>query len=142
MTDSDLLRRAAERAQGWRFYLASSLLPYARAERLDDARLAERLGCDLASLPALLLCRQPTREAAVFRADVEAIAERFGLNAVRLASILRRADTLVAFGRNAPDQQGGRLLAAARDREDGDQPPAHTSAEVPTPTSPPHEPEP
>src|SRR3954452_24129219 len=114
MTDGDLLRRAAERAGHRRFYLASSLLAYARAERLDDASLADRLGCDLASLPALMLCRRPTEGGAVFRADVEAIAERFGLNALRLARLMRRADALVALGGAAPDQTGG-LLAAARD---------------------------
>src|SRR5215217_3110423 len=96
-TDGELLRRAAERAGQRRFYLAASLLAYARAERLDDAGMADRLGCDLARLPALLLCRRPTGEGAVFRADVEAIAERFGLNPARLARLLRRADSLVGF---------------------------------------------
>lgn len=120
MTDGELLRRAAERAGRRPFYLASSLLAYARAERLDDAGLAARLGCDLASLPALLLCRRPTGEGSVFRADVEAIAERFALNALHLARLLRTADALVSLGGAATDQTGG-LLAAARDR-DADEP--------------------
>lgn len=121
MSDGDLLRRAAERASRHAFYLASSLLAYARAERLDDAGLAQRLGCDPASLPALLLCRKPVGEGAVFRADVEAIAERFGLNAGQLARLLRRADSLAALAAAPADQPGG-LLAAARDREaDGQQ---------------------
>jgi hypothetical protein len=116
MTDRELLRRAAERAGQRRFYLASSLLAYARAERLDDAGLVDRLGCDPARLPALMLCRKPTGEAPVFRADVEAIAERFGLNPTRLAHLLRRADSLVALAR-APASEPGGVLAAARDRE-------------------------
>lgn len=116
MTDGELLRRAADRASRHPFYLASSLLAYARAERLDDVGLADRLGCDLTSLPALLLCRRPTGEPPMFRADVEAIANRFGLNATHLVRILRRADALVAIA-EAPDGQPGPLLAAARDRE-------------------------
>src|SRR5688572_31704135 len=134
MTDGDLLRRAAERAGRRRFYLASSLLAYARAERLDDAGLADRLGCDLASLPALLLCRRPTGEAPVFRADVEAIAERFGLDPARLVRLLRHADALLPAA-NRPVSQPRQLLAAARDREDGDQPRPGASTHDPSPTS-------
>jgi hypothetical protein len=115
MADGDLLRRAAERAAQRPFYLASVLLAYARAERLDDAGLASRLGCDPASLPHLLLCRRPTGEGIVFRADVEAIARRFTLDARRLRDVIRAADALVSLQAAAPDKTGG-LLAAARDR--------------------------
>jgi len=116
MPDDDLLRRAAERASQRRFYLASSLLAYARAAGLDDAGLAAALGCDPARLPALLLCRHPTVEGTMFRADVEAIARRFGLEPARLGRVIRNADSLVALRDAAPDERGG-LLAAARDRE-------------------------
>ena len=134
MADRNVLRRAAERASRRRFFLASPLLAYACAERLDDAGLAARLGCDPADLPALLLCRRPTREGSMFRSDVEAIAERFRLDAARLARLIRAADALVALGRSAPDARRG-LLAAARDRDDadgqhprasGDQPPSES----------------
>ena len=48
MADSNLLRRAAERADARPFFLASALLPYAHAEGLDDAGLAHYLGyCQL-----------------------------------------------------------------------------------------------
>lgn len=116
MTDGELLRRAAERAAERPFYLASLLLAYARAERLDDAGLAAQAGCDLARLPLLLLCRRPEGEGAVFRADVEAIAARFTLDAVRLARLIRRANAVTAFESVAPDRSQG-LLAAARDRD-------------------------
>lgn len=138
MTNRDLLRQAAERASQRRFYLASSLLAYARAERLDDAGLAARLGCDPASLPALLLCRRPTGEGPVFRADVEAIAERFGLDAARLARLMRTADALVALGGTATEQVGG-LLAAARDRDADDRPQDSEPAERPRPDASPDE---
>jgi hypothetical protein len=116
MRDGELLRRAAERASHHPFYLASSLLAYARAEGLDDEGLAGSLGCDLNTLPALLLCRRPTGRGAVFRADVEAIAARFGLDAGRLARLIRDADVLVSLQGATADRAGG-LLAAARDRD-------------------------
>ena len=116
MADDALLRRAAERAGQLPFYLASSFLAYARAEGLDDAGLAASVGCDLASLPLVLLCRRPTGEGAVFRADVEAIAERFSLNAARLARLIRSADVVVALGDVGSDR-ASQLLAAARDHD-------------------------
>lgn len=117
MRDGELLRRAAERASHHAFYLSSSLLAYARSEGLDDARLAASLGCDPNALSALLLCRRPTGRGAVFRADVEAIAARFGLDAGRLARLIRDADVLVSLQGATADRAGG-LLAAARDRDD------------------------
>jgi hypothetical protein len=119
MADGDLLRRAAERAARRPFYLASALLAYGRAERLDDAGLAAHLGCDPAGLPPLLLCRRPLGEGAVFRADVEAIARRFALDAGRLRDVIRAADALASMQAAAADADGG-LLAAARDRESPD----------------------
>lgn len=116
MSDEVLLRRAAERASARPFYLASALQALAHAERLDDAELAARLGCDMDRLPALLLCRRPTGEGAMFRADVEAIADRFGVSAAGLAQMLRRADALVRL-RETGQQRPGSVLAAARDRE-------------------------
>jgi hypothetical protein len=136
MADDALLRRAAERASRHPFYLASSLLAYARAEHLDDAGLADRLGCDRASLPALLLCRRPTGGGAVFRADVEAIAERFALNALQLARLIRDADALESLGRATTDESGG-LLAAARDRDPDV--PDHPAHNAPSTDAPPDE---
>lgn len=109
-------RRAAERAAQRPFYLASSLLAYARAEGLDEAGLAAQAGCDLGSLPLLLLCRRPAGGGAVFRADVEAIAARFALDATRLARLLRRADAVTGLGRMPLDHDRA-LLTAARDRD-------------------------
>jgi len=135
MTDRELLRRAAQRAGQQPFFLAWSLLAYARAEGLDDDGLAAALGCDPASLPALLLCRRPEGEGAVFRADVEAIAERFRLDAARLARLIRTADTVVAWAWAATDQVGG--LLAARDRDADDRQPGREPAEPTSPGVPP-----
>lgn len=119
MTDRDLLWRAARRVSDDPFFLASALLAFAAAEGLDEDELARHLGCAADELPALLLCRRPTGEAQMFRAGVQRIADRFGLDAARLARIIRTADALAAFGGVAADATGG-LLAAARDRADAD----------------------
>ena len=111
-----LLRRAAARAAGRAFFLASALLPYAEIEGLDDAALAEWLGCRPDDLPRLLLCRRPRPEPPAFRADVERIAEAFGLSAPTLAEVVRQADALQAL-REAGPSVGRGWLAAARDRE-------------------------
>lgn len=115
MTD-DLLRRAAERAGEDAFFLASLLLPYARAEGLDDAALAARLGCPSAALPRLLLCRRPRQDPAGFRDDVERIAAAFDLDPGNLAASLRLAEALEALRAAGPAGAEG-WLAAARDRE-------------------------
>lgn len=116
-----LLRRAAERAADRPPFLASALLAYAHAEGLDDAGLAARLGCPDADLPALLLCRRP--QGATFAADVQRIAERFGLQPFRLAEAIRVVEGVAAL-RAAHDAADGRppdgLLAAARDRAAAD----------------------
>lgn len=110
------LRRAAERAAGREFFFASLLLPYAEVEGLDDAALAERLGCAPDDLARLLFCRRPRREAPGFREDVERIAEVFGLDPDRLAQLVRAADAATAFRVAEPRAEYG-WLAAARDRE-------------------------
>jgi hypothetical protein len=114
-SEHSLLRRAAERAAADPFYLAGPLLTYARVERLDDAGLAAALGCALVDLPALMLCRRPVGEGAVFRRDVEAISQRFGLQAAQLVRLLRTADVVVSLEQARVQPRSG-LLAAARDR--------------------------
>ncbi len=115
-----LLRRAADRAAGRPFFLAAALLPYARAERLDDAGLAARLGCSVEVLPRLLLCRRPRPEPGAFRGDVERLATAFGLDVTALAATVREADALAALAVAEADTG---WLAAARDREPDSEPP-------------------
>ena len=135
MPSGDLVRRAAERAAEQPFFLASSLLPYARAEQLDHAALAAHLGCAADHLPALLLCRRPTGEGLVFRKDVEVIAQRFSLEAARLAQVIRAADAVVALQRIGTNPSE-HLLAAARDRLDPDDHPDGTNVSGPRPRLP------
>ena len=84
---------------------------------MDDEQLGRELGCDPSDLPRLGLCRRPDRTPPRFRADVERVAQRFGLSATALAKIVREVDATGAI-RAADDLDVGALLAA-RDREPG-----------------------
>jgi hypothetical protein len=119
MADAALFRRAAERVRSQPFYLAAALLDWAEREGWDDAALAARLGFAPKDLAGVLLCRRPIGTGPQFRRDVERIAERFGLEPLRLAEAIRYADALAATA--AEDESG--WLAAARDREPEAYPP-------------------
>lgn len=122
---SERLDNLARRVGRDPFFLAAALDAYARSERLDERGLARALGCAPATLTPLRLCRRPRPEPAAFRADVERIAGRFGVDAATLAQLVRRADALDGL-RGGTASGVGRddagLLLAARDRED-DEPP-------------------
>jgi hypothetical protein len=109
------LRRAAELLASNPAFLAGVLLPLARTEGWDDSALGARLGCGETGLARVLLCRRPRPDPEGFRADVERVATRFGLEARRLTELVRLADVVVALG--AGGETSASLLAAARDRE-------------------------
>lgn len=110
-----LRRRAAAAAASRPRFLAAALARFRAAEALDEADLARWLGIAPAQLPRLALCTLPRPDR--FRADVEAIAGRFGIEPARLANLLREVDALAAL--DAADvASGAGLLAAARARED------------------------
>jgi hypothetical protein len=113
MAESDTLRRTAELARTRPFYLAGLLLDHADREGLDDSRLADWLGCTVAVLSAVLLCRRPSGAGPEFRRDVERIASRFGLDPLRLAEAIRFAEALNATAHVHEED----WLAAARDKE-------------------------
>ena len=117
MAEDGPFDRAAHRASTRAFFLGSVLAAYAQIERLDDSALADLLGCRPAILPALRLCRRPATDPPTFRSDVEQIAERFGVDPVRLAEVVRLVDGIAALrGASAGGEQD--YLAAARDRDD------------------------
>lgn len=119
MAEQDLLWRAARRASRRPFFLASALLAYGDAEGLDETALAERLRCHPADLPALLVCRRPRGDNPDFTAQVQRIADRFRLDAARLAEVLRLVEGLEALG--GPTRATAvDLLAAARDRDEAE----------------------
>lgn len=115
----DLLRRAAQRAAETRavHFLAGPLLSFAASEGLSDDQLAEHLGCSPSDLPALLLCRRP-QHGSHFSEHAERIATRFGVDAARLADVLRLEDALDALRTGANDERSRTFFAAARDRGD------------------------
>lgn len=110
---TERMNRLAGRVEADGFFLASALGVYASSEGLDRRTLAERLGCDAATLDRVCLCQRP--RATSFLPDVKAIAERFGLHEDALAVAVRHADALDALGR-AAGMRG--TLMAARDREE------------------------
>jgi hypothetical protein len=109
---SDLLAAFARRAADDPFYLAYLLAEVARGDRLDDAGLAAALGCRPEEVDAVRCCRAPRDDTVGFREDVARIAERFGLDRVRLAQAVRRGRVLRHMREGAA---GGAALLAARD---------------------------
>ena len=112
------LRRAAERARMEPGLLGAVLGDYAARAGLDDDALAAALDCRPDQFARLALCRPPRAER--FRADVELIAARLGLDPLPLARVLRLAAALGALADVATDEEG---LRAARRTEDGDEAP-------------------
>lgn len=110
---ADQLTNLATKVEGDPFFVSGLLAAFAGSERLDDAGLAEHLGCRLEDLPILKLCRAPRDDPAAFRADADALATRFDLDAARLIDAVR-------CGRVILRQRGaGPLFLAARDRGEG-----------------------
>ena len=112
---SERLAALAQRVESDAFFLAEALAAYARAEKLSDDQLAQRLGCVPDQLDAVRLCRRPRSSAREFQHDVDQIAAVFQIDATVLAEVVRRADSLRAFRRVADTRAG--YLMAARDLE-------------------------
>jgi len=83
-------------------------------ENKSDPDLATELGCDLHTVHWLYLCRAPSH--ARFAEGIEQIAQRFRLDASRLAGLIRRADAVVAFAGHGYYASESEFLLAARDR--------------------------
>ena len=109
------LNALARRVEGDPFFLAGLLADYADSESIDEAGLAAALGCDPEALTAIRLCRAPRPDRFGFREDVDQIAGRFGLDADRLAAVVRRGEAIRRLRPAAPGGHG--FLAAARDGE-------------------------
>lgn len=105
-------------------FLANALAEYARSEGLDDAGLATALGCPVSELTRLRLCGAPGAEPEQFRADVTAIADRFGIDSNTLTRIVRRGQSLARLRASQPGGVEPGFLLAARD--DDREPPLPT----------------
>jgi hypothetical protein len=75
------------------YFLASVLAAYQRRRGLDDAALAALLGCNVAVLTPLRLCRRPgaANPSWTWEADVAEIARRFSLDAAVLGRVVEEA---------------------------------------------------
>ena len=116
MTDAvhDLARRAAADPH----YLAFALAEYAAREALDEAGLLAALGATPEALASTRLCRTPRPDPEGFRADIDRIAGKFGLNRDVLAKAARHG-LVVADLRRAATESPADVAAflAARDRD-------------------------
>jgi hypothetical protein len=116
---SDALARAARRAEQQPFFLAGVLAAYQSANHLDDAGLADLLGCEISDLVSLALCRRPAADSAQFGADIDHLARRFRLRGDRLVTIIRQVDALAALKQQLQvDGPRAGMLRAARDRDE------------------------
>ena len=109
---SSRLRTLARRLGDDPRFLGGILAAYAHSEAIEMRDLARSLGCSEAVLDRVSICYRP--RPATFDTDVDALAERFGLNADLLAEIVRRADVATLLRRGS---EASGLLMAARDRE-------------------------
>lgn len=98
-------------------FLANALAEYARSAELDDAGLVAALGCPAAELTRLRLCGAPRADSEQFRADIAAIAGRFGIDPTVLGSVVRRGQSLARLRAARPAESVPGFLLAARDEE-------------------------
>jgi len=121
VSEPDILQWAAKRAADEPFLLGYDLREYREIHETSDRDLASLLDCSTEALVCLSLCRRPNPTAQSFRVEVEQIALHCGVNAQKLAALLREVDSLrtiqqmplphpVAFAQSG-------VLAAARDRK-------------------------
>jgi hypothetical protein len=113
------LDRLARRLMRDAFFLAAPLARFAESQQLDDDGVAEHLGCDLATLTHLRLCRNPDPDPPHFWRDVERIAGRFGLDPDTFAGVVKLGQALLRTQHPAHEGVGesAGYLLAARDVE-------------------------
>lgn len=112
----------ARRVESNPWFLASAMAVYAQSEGLNDERLASTLGCSVADLTCLRLCRRPLSEPyEAFRRDIDALVRAYGVHADIMADVARRADAVDKLrGSKSGIAEKHNALIAARDRERDD----------------------
>lgn len=122
--DKTLLARAASRAAAWPHLFAWVLARYQQINDLTNEDVCDMLACDRDTLNHLRLCGRPDPDPAEFAIDVQRVADKLGVDAALLASIVREVDAHTAFttadGGTAasPFSSTPGMLKAARDREE------------------------
>jgi hypothetical protein len=114
---NESVARLADRAAADPYFLAFALAAYAAAQKLDEGQLAGALGTTPDVLPHVRLCPTPRVDPDGFRADIERIAGRFGLDRAVLAQVARTGQ-IVATMRSAQEANptAAGVLLAARDK--------------------------
>lgn len=124
---SQQLMKFAQRFQDNPNYMAFAVSQYQQQERLSDSQLVEFLGISEEVLSRLLLCKCPSANAADFADQVRKIALYVGIDATKLAYIIRQIDFLkqlsahsqleqVRFAKEFPRPAFRGITVAARDR--------------------------
>jgi hypothetical protein len=130
--DSDLLAWSAVRAARWPHLFSNVLDRYLDLNDLSNADLCSLLHCDPTTLNHLRLCGRPDPDPSEFAIDIQRVADKLGLDAGTLASIVREVDAAEAFSQagRSPSIRTGHgqaippfsstpgMLKAARDHEE------------------------
>ena len=99
------------------------LARYREINGLSEEEVRNMLGCDRDTYNHLRLCGRPDPDPAEFAVDVQRVAEKLGVDAGLLASIVRDVDAHAAFTQgnrgaaDCPFSSTRGMLKAARDRE-------------------------
>ena len=109
------LERAVSRSAEHLWMLGSVLDEYCRIEVITRDELASFLGCNADVLAWLSLCRKPAADR--FAEDIVKIAERFELDASKLAQVVRRVEIVTVLRHKPHTQVKESMLLAARDRK-------------------------
>jgi hypothetical protein len=108
--------RVAKRTCDRPEYMGWFLALYGRSEKKTDQDLARSLSLSIHDFHRLRFCLRPRHES--FSADVQQIADHFGIDSTSLAKLIRHVDVLEAMKGDevAKQDSDAGLLVAARAR--------------------------
>ncbi len=107
---NSMIRKLSSIASRDPFYCGWYFVQYAEMTGMDISEVAQELGFMADTIDSASLCRSPRSEPPHFREDVEAVANRFHIDAGKLANIVRHVQT-------SSDKT---ILLAARDSDASD----------------------
>lgn len=116
---SRLITRAAGRASERLEYLGWVFARHEESEQKTGQEMADMLGASLLDYHRMRLCLRPRVQ--LFVADVQQIVARFGVDASKLARLIRHVEAIEGMKAEpgeTPDSEAG-LLLAARARHKG-----------------------
>lgn len=119
LISSNDFARVADRTRHRPEYMGWFLARYGNAEKKTDQDLARFLSLSIHDFRRLQLCLRPRYES--FAADVQHIADHFGIDSTKLAKMMRHVAVLEGMKADGVVNQDGEsgLLMAARARSKG-----------------------